>query len=177
MDVLIEKRAKMKYVSYLIRGIVAIYLITRISSYISNLQSAMYSMDQNAAKNFTFGFQMMMVVPVIILSVYALQNIVSFVIQLKYGRKSSTADDWADETEIIEPENSRPIQILNKIQGVLGQIYKIIFALIFAAMGIFTILYSGWAVSAVYIIPIIFILFALWVIIQSIKEIVLLVRG
>lgn len=162
----------MKFGTYLLRSIVGIVIIVQIYRFSSSMSSMINKMDKNIMRSFAYGYNIMMIAAIVILTIYVLQNIAGLFIELKYSR--TVADDWTEES----PENWKPMQILDKIQRVMGQIYRILFAIMFGFLGMACTLYAnpGEGNIAFYIIPGIFILFALWIIIRAIKDIILIFR-
>lgn len=139
-------------------------ILTQMCSNMSKITGAIRQLGFNIGGGLLMGFGICLVIVIVMISVFILQNVLELVAALIYRDGSAEENKFAG--------------MLNKISSVSRYLYQIVGAAIFGVMGIIGLCYPGLTGRdvAVEVVSGIFILFALIVCIQSIRSIVSIAR-
>lgn len=154
----------MKKMQYIISIIVGSIMLAQLCQNIPMIPSAVMQLGINIMGGLMMGFWICMVMIIIMVSIFILQNVVGLVLVLVYGEECT--------------EENKIARILDKVSNIAKALYQIVGAALFGGLGVIGMLYpveGGRNVTM--IIGGVFVLFALALCIQSIRSIVSTIRG
>ncbi len=154
----------MNKVKNIINIIIGSAILAQLCPNVSWLRKAVSNLGFNIAGGMALGFWICIVMGIVMISVFILQNVLGLVMILVYGEGS-------------EEENGLS-GILDKISGVSRNLYQAVGAIMFGAMGAVGLFHPDVTGrdSAVIVVSVIFTLFALVMCIRAVWSIVCIIR-
>lgn len=153
---------KSKQVISIIVGIIAIFQISR---YLPRIEISLKHVGGNAIpRGFLSGFWFVTILVIAILGVYILKNLLSLIFSYIYGEQSA--------------EESRAMNLLQKVNDILGIFYRMVGVALFGGMGAIGLFLPGLEGrdTVVYIMCGVFLAAALVVLVLSIRSIIRIIR-
>lgn len=148
----------------IINIIIGSAILAQLCPNVSLIRKAVSGLGFNIVGGMALGFWICMIMAIVMISIFILQNVLGLVMVLVYGEGSE--------------EENRLSGILDKISGVLGSLYQAVGATMFGAVGAVGLFHPDVTGrdSAVIVVSGIFILFALVMCIRAVRSIVSIIR-
>lgn len=155
----------MNKVKNIINIIIGSVILAQLCPNVSWIRRAVSQLGFNIAGGMALGFWICMIMVVVMISIFILQNVLGLVMILVYGEGSE--------------EENRLSGILDKISGVSGNLYQAVGAAMFGVLGVVGLFHPDVTGrdSAVIVVSCIFTLFALVMCIRAIWSIISIIRG
>lgn len=154
----------MDKVKYIISVIIGSVILAQLCPNVSSLRKVVGQLGFNIAGGMALGFWICMIMVVVMISIFILQNVLGLVMVLVYGAGSE--------------EENRLSGILDKISGVSRNLYQAVGATMFGALGVVGLVHPDVTGrdSVVIVVSCIFTLFALVMCIRAVWSIISIIR-
>lgn len=149
---------------YIISVIIGSVILAQLCPNVSSLRKVVGQLGFNIAGGMALGFWICMIMVVVMISIFILQNVLGLVMVLVYGAGSE--------------EENRLSGILDKISGVSRNLYQAVGAIMFGALGVVGLVHPDVTGrdSVVIVVSCIFTLFALVMCIRAVWSIISIIR-
>lgn len=144
--------------------IVGIIILVQLCRNIPMMTSGVRQLDFNFMSAMMTGFWLVMVLIIVVISVFILRNVAELVIAFVYGEECT--------------EDNKVLKIFNKVSSILGVLPQIVGGAMFGGMGIFCLVHPQLRGADIFVkvMAAVFVGFALFIVIRSIRWIVSIIR-
>lgn len=155
----------MNHIRYIINSIIAIIALGELWRGLKHVKRFLVNAQYGVEIGVLTAFYVIMVVITLVMISFIVQNVLRFIVGLKYGGQDT--------------DSVRLVRIADKIQELLTSFYQFLFGLIFGALGAFGMFVPGIERNGpvIYVVSGIFLVFALFTVIRSVRNMICILKN